>query len=64
MVFVGLDLAGVETRPTGFCRLDGMHAETADLYTDQEIIQKTLECNPEIIGIDAPLSLPPGTSLA
>ena len=44
MVFVGLDLAGVETRPTGFCRLDGMQAQTADLYTDQEIIQKTLEC--------------------
>jgi predicted nuclease with RNAse H fold len=60
MVVVGLDLAGVETRPTGFCKLNGLHAQTADIYTDQEIIQKTIECNPEIIGIDAPLSLPPG----
>ncbi len=60
MVIVGLDLAGVETRPTGFCKFEEMHAETADLFSDQEIIQRTLECNPEIIGIDAPLSLPPG----
>jgi predicted nuclease with RNAse H fold len=60
MVVVGLDLAGVETRPTGFCRLDGMQAQTLDLYTDKEIIEKTLEANPEMIGIDAPLSLPEG----
>jgi uncharacterized protein len=60
MVVVGLDLAGVPTRPTGFCMLNGMHAETADLFSDEEIIQKTLESNPEIIGIDAPLSLPLG----
>ncbi len=60
MVVVGLDLAGVETRPTGFCVLDGMHAQTVDLFTDTEIIQKTLEACPKIIGIDAPLSLPPG----
>jgi predicted nuclease with RNAse H fold len=60
MVFVGLDLAGVPTRPTGFCILNGMQAQTADIYTDQEIIQKTLESCPEIIGIDAPLSLPAG----
>jgi predicted nuclease with RNAse H fold len=60
MVVAGLDLAGVETRPTGFCKLDGMHATTADLYTDEEIKHETLKCSPEVIGIDAPLSLPPG----
>lgn len=60
MVVVGLDLAGVETRPTGFCVLDGLHAQTVDLYTDKEIIEKTIEANPEVIGIDAPLSLPLG----
>jgi uncharacterized protein len=64
MAVVGLDLAGVPTRPTGFCRLDGLQAETANLYSDEEIIQRTLQVNPEIIGIDAPLSLPQGrTSL-
>jgi predicted nuclease with RNAse H fold len=57
---VGLDLAGVETRPTGFCLLHGNNAETLLLYTDEEIIKQTISSKPRIITIDAPLSLPPG----
>jgi predicted nuclease with RNAse H fold len=60
MSIVGLDLAGVETRPTGFCILQGMTAKTCNLYHDQEIIEKTLQAHPKVILIDAPLSLPPG----
>ncbi len=60
MRIVGLDLAGVETRPTGFCILRGMQAETCLVYTDTEIIQKTIDANPKIVAIDAPLCLPPG----
>jgi len=60
MSIVGLDLAGVETRPTGSCILTGMKAQTLDLFTDAEIIEKTVKANPRIITIDAPLSLPPG----
>lgn len=60
MSIVGLDLAGVETRPTGFCILNGMAAETCDLYSDKDIIEKTAQANPRVILIDAPLSLPPG----
>lgn len=60
MVIVGLDLAGVETRPTGFCILAGMHVETCDLFTDKEIIENTVNAQPDVITIDAPLSLPPG----
>lgn len=60
MVVVCLDLAGVETRPTGFCLLNGFHAETCHVFTDKEIISKTLVSNPQVIGIDAPLSLPIG----
>jgi predicted nuclease with RNAse H fold len=60
MSIVGLDLAGVETRPTGFCKLSDMQAVTCDLFTDKDIIEKTVEANPRIITIDAPLSLPPG----
>ena len=60
MSIVGLDLAGVETRPTGFCILQGMTVETSDLYSDSEIIEKTLQAQPLVILIDAPLSLPPG----
>lgn len=60
MAIVGLDLAGVESRPTGFCKLTGRKAETALVYADKEIIERTLKNNPEVIAIDAPLCLPPG----
>jgi uncharacterized protein len=60
MSIVGLDLAGVETRPTGFSILKGMIAETSDLYSDKDIMEKTVQANPQVILIDAPLSLPPG----
>jgi uncharacterized protein len=57
---VGIDLAGVETRPTGFCALRGLSAQTAVLFTDRDIIEKTLTSRPKIVAIDAPLYLPPG----
>jgi predicted nuclease with RNAse H fold len=60
MSIVGLDLAGVETRPTGFCVLVGMKAETSLLYTNDEVLKRTKENKPRVIAIDAPLSLPPG----
>lgn len=60
MLIVGLDLAGVESRPSGFCILDGLKIETCLSYKDKEIIQKIEELKPKVIAIDAPLSLPPG----
>jgi hypothetical protein len=60
MHVVGIDLAGSEKRQTGFCILDGMKAYTSVLYTDEEIIDKIEEVKPDIIAIDAPLSLPEG----
>jgi uncharacterized protein len=61
---VGLDLAGVEHKPTGFCKLTGMAAETALLYNNREIIERTIQNKPKLVTIDAPLYLPPGrTSL-
>ncbi len=57
---MGLDLAGVENRPTGFCLLRGLCSETALLYTNDEIIGKVQEAKPVVVAIDAPLSLPPG----
>ncbi len=60
MLIVGLDLAGVESRPSGFCVLDGLKVETSLSYTDKEIIRKIEELKPTITAIDAPLSLPPG----
>jgi predicted nuclease with RNAse H fold len=60
LAIVGLDLAGVETRPTGFCLLKDLAAETCLFYTDKEIVDKIVTCNPRIVAIDAPLCLPPG----
>ena len=60
MSIVGLDLAGTEKRPTGFCILKGMTVETCELYGDLEIINQTINSKPIIVGIDAPLYLPPG----
>jgi len=60
MSIVGLDLAGVETRPTGLCLLRQMTAQTSLVYTDTEIINMIQRCRPDIVAIDAPLSLPPG----
>jgi len=60
MTIVGLDLAGVESRPTGFCILAGMKAETSLMYTDREILGEIKESRPSVVAIDAPLSLPLG----
>jgi predicted nuclease with RNAse H fold len=57
---VGIDLAGVESRPTGFCILKGLNAETNELFTNEDLKQKTLCAQPALIAIDAPLYLPPG----
>ncbi|MGQ9566319.1 MAG: DUF429 domain-containing protein [Candidatus Bathyarchaeales archaeon] len=60
MSVVGLDLAGVETRPSGFCVLTCMKAKTCLVYKDKEILEKIAEINARIVAIDAPLSFPVG----
>ncbi|MEM5853587.1 MAG: DUF429 domain-containing protein [Candidatus Aenigmatarchaeota archaeon] len=61
MKVIGIDLAGSEKQVTGFCFMDeNMNCETLALHSDREIIEKTLEINPDIIAIDAPLFLPKG----
>lgn len=60
MSIVGLDLAGVETRSSGFCVLQGMDAKTFLLYTDDAILANIQVASPKVVAIDAPLSLPPG----
>jgi len=60
MLIVGLDLAGVESRPTGFCVLADINAETFLIYADKEILGKIRESRPAVVAVDAPLSLPPG----
>ena len=60
MCIVGLDLAGVETRPTGFCLFVNMSVKTCLLYDDGAILEAVMQANPAVVGIDAPLSLPLG----
>ena len=60
MSIVGIDLAGVENRPTGFCVLNNMKVDTCVLFTDNQILEKINQINPNLIAIDAPLCLPPG----
>ena len=62
LVVVGLDLAGAPGRPTGFCLLRGLKAETRDMFADEEILAAVGEAAPELVAIDAPLHLPPGRS--
>lgn len=57
---VGLDLTGAAKRPTGVCVLQGNHAETVALATDEEIITHVLAANPDMVSIDSPLCLPVG----
>ena len=59
-IVVGIDLAGSPGRATGACRLRGLRAETAVLFSDDEIAAFVRESRPELVTIDAPLHLPPG----
>ncbi|MEM2351058.1 MAG: DUF429 domain-containing protein [Thermoproteota archaeon] len=59
MFFIGIDLAGVETRPSGFAALDeSMKVVTMTIYGDGEILREVDRFKPVVIAIDAPLSLP------
>ncbi len=58
-ISLGIDLAGSEKRPTGLCVLDSrLNAITWVVKLDNEIIQAVEKWRPEIVAIDAPLSLP------
>jgi predicted nuclease with RNAse H fold len=60
MTIIGLDLAGVESRPTGLCLLKQWKAETALVCTNEDILEKVEAAKPKLVAIDAPLSLPSG----
>ena len=60
-IVVGIDLAGSPNRNTGVCALRGLTVTSIDtLHTDQEILDFIERVKPDLIAIDAPLSLPPG----
>lgn len=57
---VGIDLAGSPSRPTGLCILKGRKIETELIYTNESILSVVEAAEPDLVAIDAPLSLPPG----
>ena len=61
MKSLGVDLAGSERRPTGVCLLDeGLNARVWVAYTDSEILELALAAKPDVVAVDAPLSIPQG----
>jgi predicted nuclease with RNAse H fold len=59
-VVVGIDLAGSPRRPTGLCILRGLKAQPHVVFTDDEILDWVRQAQPDLIPIDAPLTLPRG----
>lgn len=59
-VVVGVDLRASEIRPTGWAILEGDLAYTRLVKTDQQIIDETIRCKPDVISIDSPLGIPVG----
>ena len=60
-VVVGIDLAGSPKRDTGICLMhDKKIIDCRTVHTDEEIIAFVKDSETKIVGMDAPLSLPPG----
>lgn len=57
-VIVGIDLAGTADTPTGWAEWRNKNITACQLYTDEEIINYSIQCDPIVIAVDAPLSLP------
>ncbi len=59
-VVLGIDLAGSPRRPTGLCLLRGSQAQTSVAFSDKDILNTIQQARPDLVPIDAPLSLPKG----
>lgn len=55
---IGIDLTGSENRPSGFAVLNWPEVSTVRVKSDEIILQQVKYCNPDLISIDSPLSLP------
>ena len=59
--FIGIDLAGSQSRPTGFCELDDRkNTRCRVLFSDTEIVAAVTQSRGRVAAIDAPLALPFG----
>jgi len=60
LTVLGVDLGGVENRPSGIALLRGWKASTLLLFGDEEILEFARQADPLLVAIDAPLHRPPG----
>jgi len=61
MIVIGIDLAGSEKRNTGICILnENLETKYFVVHKDEEILDLIEKFTPDLIAIDAPLSLPKG----
>ena len=58
---LGLDLAGVNTRPTGVCTINQkLRVNCSVVHSDAEILSTVRRSQARVVAIDAPLALPVG----
>ncbi len=57
-VVVGIDLTGSEKRESGWASLKGRDIEVKRLASDEDLIAHTVACQPDLVSIDSPLSIP------
>ncbi len=63
MLSLGIDLAGSEKRKTGIALMDdNLNCSYFTVYLDTEIIKAVKNKKPDVVTIDAPLSIPRGRS--
>lgn len=61
-VVVGIDLRAKPANPTGWVLCEGSRIKTRVVHDDDDILGLTLAASPDLVSIDAPLSLPRGRS--
>ena len=65
MIALGLDPSGSERKRSGLAIIDeSLAAESRIVRTDADILQAIHETQPDVVAIDAPLSLPKGRCCA
>jgi predicted nuclease with RNAse H fold len=58
LLFLGIDLAASDRRPSGYCVLSSrdMSCRTGIAKRDEELLELALSARPRVVAIDAPLS--------
>ncbi len=63
MKVMGIDLSASEKRPSGVCFLRNFRARTFLVKSDEDLVNSAIQFRPNLVAIDAPLSLPKEGSL-